>query len=67
MQYYQNGKIKLYALYEYGDLVDNKYVEYDENGMAALVYFEDFEKNKSKWIDKDENYQTIINEADNLG
>ena len=66
VQYYQNGKIKLYALYEYGDLVDNKYVEYDENGMAALVYFEDFEKNKSKWIDKDENYQTIINEADNL-
>lgn len=65
-QYYQNGKIKLYALYEYGELVDSKYVEYDENGMAALVYFESFDNNKSKWEGKDENYQSIINDQENL-
>ena len=48
-QWYKTGKLKITALYEDGSLVDNKYIEYDENGLGALVYNENFSVNKEHW------------------
>lgn len=48
-QWYKTGKLKITALYEDGSLVDNKYIEYDENGLGALVYNENFSANKEHW------------------
>ena len=48
-QWYKTGKLKITALYEHGSLVDNKYIEYDENGLGALVYNENFRANKEQW------------------
>lgn len=61
-QWYKNGKIKLYAVYEAGSLMNSKYVEYDENGMGALVYNENFRNNKEEWSQKSDYYESIINE-----
>lgn len=48
-QWYQTGKLRILAFYEDGELLENKYVEYDENGVGAIVYEENFYKNKSNW------------------
>jgi S1-C subfamily serine protease/antitoxin component YwqK of YwqJK toxin-antitoxin module len=48
-QWYKTGKLKLVAFYEKGALLENKYIEYDENGVGAIVYKENFYKNKSNW------------------
>ena len=47
-------------------LVDNRYVEYDENGLGALVYNENFFVNKESWIGKGENFESSINEKGQL-
>lgn len=48
-QWYKTGKLKITALYEDGSRVDNKFIEYDENGLGALVYNENFRANKEHW------------------
>ena len=48
-QWYQTGKPRLVAHFENGTLRDNKYIEYDETGLGALVYKEDFQENKTVW------------------
>ena len=48
-RWYKTGKIKNIAYYDKGNLIDNKYVEYDENGFGALVYNEKFNENKDTW------------------
>lgn len=48
-QWYKTGKPKITAYYEQGNLIDNKYIEYDENGLGALVYNENFRSNKERW------------------
>lgn len=48
-QWYKTGRLKITALYEDGSLVDNKYIEFDENGLGALVYNENFRANKEDW------------------
>ena len=48
-QWYKTGKPKITAYYEKGFLVDNKYIEFDENGLGALVYNENFGANKESW------------------
>ena len=47
--YYKTGKPRIIAFYENGKLLENKYVEFDENGFGALVFNEDFEANKDVW------------------
>ena len=42
-------KTKIIALHEQGSLVDDKYIQYDENGFGALVYNENFRVNKEEW------------------
>ena len=65
-QWYKNGKLNLIALYESGKLVESKYIEYDENGLGALVYNENFQINKDSWIGNGENYKSTINEKNQL-
>ena len=48
-QYYPTGKLHLYAIYDKGELVENKYVELDENGSGSLVYNEFFYDHKDNW------------------
>jgi len=48
-QWYQTGKLKILAFYEDGELLENKYIEYDENGVGAIVYNENFYRNESEW------------------
>lgn len=60
-QWYQTGKIKILAFYEDGVLLENKYIEYDENGVGAIVYKENFNRNKSEWEANYENSKSKIN------
>jgi S1-C subfamily serine protease/antitoxin component YwqK of YwqJK toxin-antitoxin module len=63
-QWYKTGKLKISANYEQGRLVDNKYVEYDENGLGVLVYNENFRANKSTWeVELDGNSSKLNNEG----
>ncbi|WP_407986229.1 trypsin-like peptidase domain-containing protein [Profundicola chukchiensis] len=48
-QWYKTGKLKIIAFYEKGELLENKYIEYDEDGIGAIVYEENFYRNKSDW------------------
>ncbi len=48
-EWYKTGKTKKIAYYEHASLVDNKYIEYDENGLGALVYDERFWQHKENW------------------
>jgi S1-C subfamily serine protease/antitoxin component YwqK of YwqJK toxin-antitoxin module len=47
--WYKTGNPKTTAYYEKGSLVDNKFIEYDENGLGALVYIERFRNNEAEW------------------
>jgi len=65
-QWYKTGKPKITAYYEQSILVDNKYIEYDENGLGALVYNENFRANKENWEVKDEGSSSQITNDDNV-
>lgn len=58
--WYKTGNLKLTALYDKGLLVDNKFIEYDELGSGALVYAENFGRNKSAWENKFEGSQSVV-------
>lgn len=59
-QWYPSGRIKWTAYYDNGELVDNKYIEYDENGSGASVYIENFKANKTKWSHKDDSALSYV-------
>ena len=65
-QWYKTGKLKISAYYETGRLVENKYIEYDENGLGALVYNENFRINKEQWERKFQDNISRITENGNL-
>ena len=60
IEWYPTGKFKLLAFFEDGILLDNKYIEYDESGLGALVYDEDFKRNKTAWEIKDKDASSTI-------
>ena len=64
--YYKTGKPRITALYEQGSLVDNKFIEYDENGLGALVYNENFIDNKDHWEDKVEGSSSVLTNDGNV-
>ncbi|MDC1305809.1 trypsin-like peptidase domain-containing protein [Saprospiraceae bacterium] len=64
--YYKTGKPKITALYELDRLVDNRYIEYDENGLGAIVYNENFTRNQDKWEANFEGSKSQINEDNQL-
>lgn len=47
--WYANGKINTMAFYKAGTLYNNKFVEYDENGLGSLVQLERFKSQYKKW------------------
>ncbi|MCC6412698.1 MAG: hypothetical protein IT270_13625, partial [Saprospiraceae bacterium] len=59
-RWYKTGKLAVFAVYDNGELVDNKYVEYDENGFGALVYNENFYRNKSNWEVKTNGSESVV-------
>lgn len=61
-QYYPTGKLHNYAIYDKGKLVDNKYVELDENGRGSLVYNEHFYQHTSDWEISGKNHSSNITE-----
>lgn len=61
-QYYPSGKLRIFAIYDNGDLVEDKYVELDENGVGSLVYKENFHKHKSMWESGDETNLSEVTE-----
>ena len=65
-QWYKTGKPKITAYYEQGNLIDNKYIEYDENGLGALVYNENFRANKDAWEVKIEGSASELNKDGNV-
>ena len=66
LQWYKTGKPKIIALYENGELVENKYVEYDENGLGALVYNERFRENDKEWSAKIEGSSSEITQDEKV-
>jgi S1-C subfamily serine protease/antitoxin component YwqK of YwqJK toxin-antitoxin module len=64
--YYKTGNPKTTAYYENGKLIDNKYIEYDENGLGALVYNENFRANKEHWEAKLEGSASQLNKDGNV-
>ena len=65
-QWYKTGKQKTIAYYERGSLIENKYVEYDENGLGAVVYNENFRLNKGIWEIKSETHISTVNTTNKL-
>lgn len=59
--YYPNGNPSIIANYVSGNLLNQKYIEYDENGLGALVYNEPFFLNEEKWTSNQETYQSSVN------
>lgn len=45
----ENGKLKIIAVFEDGELKNNKYIEFDENGIGTQIYKESFYENEEKW------------------
>ncbi len=64
--WYKTGKPQIVALYENGDLVENKYIEYDENGLGALVYDEKFNENINQWKKKFDGSSSVVTGDDML-
>jgi S1-C subfamily serine protease/antitoxin component YwqK of YwqJK toxin-antitoxin module len=58
--YYKTGKPKIIASYENGTLVENKFIEYDENGLGALVYNENFGNSEEDWVAQTESSSSKI-------
>lgn len=65
-QWYKTGKLNIYAIYERGKLLDNKFIEYDENGLGALVYNEIFNLNKENWVTQLGSSKSSINDNNQL-
>lgn len=62
--YYPSGNIHRYAIYNNGKLVENKIVEFDENGNGSLVYRERFIDHLSDWeIKGNNNISKIVNQG----
>lgn len=60
--FYENGDVHLAALYEDGYLVDNEYIEFDEQGDATLIFDENFVDNRNNWgLINDANIHSDIN------
>lgn len=59
--YYPTGKKRVIAYYEKGNLYENKYIEYDENGLGAIVYNENFTRNQDKWTSKSDEHESSLN------
>jgi S1-C subfamily serine protease/antitoxin component YwqK of YwqJK toxin-antitoxin module len=65
-RWFKTGNPSLIAYYKNGVLYENKYIEYDESGVGAIVYNENFFANKDTWESKYDNHQSYINNQGQL-
>jgi S1-C subfamily serine protease/antitoxin component YwqK of YwqJK toxin-antitoxin module len=65
-QWYKTGKPKIIAYYANGILEENKYIEYDENGLGAIVYRENFRANKEHWEVKLDGSTSVLTKDGNV-
>lgn len=65
-QWHKTGKLKAIAIYKNGELLNNKFTEYDENGFGSLVYMEDFNKNNQTWTTKEYSSESYINQKNQV-
>lgn len=49
VEYYPNGEVKSFAYFEAGQLVEEKFLEYDREGRQSLVRKENFGRHKDFW------------------
>ena len=59
-RWYKSGKPSLVADYKDGRLVNDRYTEYDEDGLACQVMDENFNLNKQTWESKDDNAKSEV-------
>ena len=52
--WYKTGNISVIAKYTNGELKQNKFIVYDENGLGQFIYHEDFDMNNEAWNYKSE-------------
>lgn len=64
--YYPNGATQIAAIYDYDELVENKYIEYDEDGTGLIVYKEDFSKFEDDWTNYDEEYLSLVDKENDF-
>ncbi len=65
-EWFYSGKLKNFALYENDELYEKKYMEVDENGIGAWVYFEDFVESPDLWVLENEVSSSQITEEGGL-
>lgn len=65
-QWYKTGKLKLLAIYNNGKLLNDKCTEFDENGLGALVYNENFNANKEAWTSNESSSESMVNKENQV-
>ncbi|MFT6746882.1 MAG: S1-C subfamily serine protease/antitoxin component YwqK of YwqJK toxin-antitoxin module [Glaciecola sp.] len=48
-EYFENGKVSSEAQYKNGQVINNKYVVYDEEGNSSVLFKEEFKNNSNDW------------------
>ena len=66
LQYYENGKLAAVCKFENGTLHNNKYLQITEDGMALLVYKENFIRNHEAWEFHGQNGIVQVNDAESI-
>lgn len=51
--FHENGKADIYSLYEDGELLQNKYLQFYDDGEVSLNYNEDFSRYSHNWVQVD--------------
>ncbi|SEM83514.1 Trypsin-like peptidase domain-containing protein [Prevotella sp. ne3005] len=59
-RWYKSGKPNIVADYKDGRLINDRYTEFDEDGLACQVMDENFNLNKQTWESKDDNAKSEV-------
>lgn len=66
-EFYENGKIKSYSKKKEGNLVNNEYFRFSEDGDVCFkVYNENFEQNRKQWEEKSVNGELRVNDNNTI-
>ena len=61
--YYENGNPSIIAKYDNGTLLNNKYVQFEDDGSCFLIYEENFLRNANAWMYEGQNGNITINDT----
>lgn len=62
----QSGKKSLTAKFKDGKLVNDRYIEYDENGVSCEVMQVNFSQNKNVWESDDDASSSVVTAANSM-